>query len=91
MIEKMVQRSGQKSIKIDKSVTSCGGHVVRVDLSMCYSSVNTSHNQVKLCGLKVQDDVQLAIAKFCFSVKDCRSQASFNDFAIKGLGPKMLA
>ena len=41
--------------------------------------------------LKVQDDVQLAIAKFCLSIKDCRSQASFNDFTIKGLGPKILA
>ena len=91
MIEKMAQRSGQKSIKIDKSVTSCGGHLARVDFSMCYSSVNTCQNQVKLCRLKVQDDVELAIAKFCFSIKDCRSQASFNDFTIKGLGPKILA
>ena len=60
---------------------------------MYYSkySVNTSQNQVKLCRLKVQDDMQLAIAKFCISVKDCKSQASFNDFTIKGWGPKILA
>ena len=37
--------------------------MVRVDLSVYYSSVNTCQNQVKLCTLKVQDDVQLAIAK----------------------------
>ena len=29
--------------------------------------------------------------KFCFSIKDCWSQASFNDFTVKGLGPKILA
>ena len=58
---------------------------------MYYSSVNTCLNQVKLCMLKVQDDVQLAIAKFCLSIKDCWSQASFNDFKIKGLGPKILS
>ena len=58
---------------------------------MYYSSVNTCQNQVKPCKLKVQDDVRLAIAKFCFSVKDYQSQASFNDFTIKGLGPKILA
>ena len=72
-------------------MTSSDGHLARVDLSMHYSSVNTCHNQVKLCTLKVQDDVQLATAKFCLSIKDCRSQASFNDFIIKGLGPKLLA
>ena len=33
----------------------------------------------------------MAIAKFCLSIKDCRSQASFNDFTMKGLGPKILA
>ena len=69
----------------------CGGHLARVDLSVLYSSVNTCQNQVKLCTLKVQDDVLLAIAKFCLSIKDCRSQASFNDFTIKGLEPKILA
>ena len=58
---------------------------------MYYSSANTCQNQVKLCTLKVQDDVQLAIAKFRLSNKDCWSQASFNDSTIKGLGPKILA
>ena len=58
---------------------------------MCHSSVNTCQSQVKLCTLKVQDYVQLAMEKFCFSIKDCRSQACFNDFTIKGLGPKILA
>ena len=43
--------------KLIKSVTSCGGHLARVDLSLHYSSVNTCQNQVKLCTLKVQDDV----------------------------------
>ena len=73
MIEKMVQSFGQKSMKLIKSVTSCGGHLARVYLSMCYSSVNACQNQVKLCRLKVQDDLQLAIVKFFFSIKDCRS------------------
>ena len=82
---------GKNQWKLIKSVTSCGGHLARVYLSMCHSSVNTCQNQVKLCRLKVQDVVQLAIVKFCFSIKDCRSQASFNDFTIKGLGPKILA
>ena len=54
---------------------SCGGHLAQVDLSMYYSSGNTCQNQVKLCTLKVQDDVQLAMAKFCLSIKDCWSQA----------------
>ena len=58
---------------------------------MYYSSANTCQNQVKLGALKVQDDVQLAVAKFCLSIKDCRSHTSFNDSAIKGLGPKILA
>ena len=58
---------------------------------MLYSSVNTCQNQVKLCALKVQDGVYLAIARFCLSIKDCQFQASFNDFTIKGLGPKLLA
>ena len=48
-------------------------------------------NEVKLCALKIQHDVQLAMAKFCWSIKDCQSQASFNDSTIKGLGPKILA
>ena len=48
-------------------------------------------NKVKLCTLKVQHDVQLAMVKFCWSIKDCQSQASFNDSTIKGLGPKILA
>ena len=72
-------------------MTSCGGHLARVDLSMYYSRANTCQNQVKFCSLKVQDDVQLEMAKFCLSIKDCRSQASFNDSTIKGLGPKILA
>ena len=58
---------------------------------MYYGSVNTCQNQVQLCTLKVCDDVQLAIVKFCLSMKDCRSQDSFDDFTIKGLGPKILA
>ena len=47
-------------------------------------------NEVKLCTLKIQHDVQLAMAKFCWSIKECHSQASFNDSTIKGLG-KILA
>ena len=82
---------GKNQSKLIKSVTSCGGHVAQVDLSMYYSSANTCQNQVKLCPLKVQDDVQLAMTKFCLSIKDCRSQASFNDPTTKGLGPKILA
>ena len=74
-----------------KSVTPCDGHVAQVDLSEYYSSVNTCRNQVKLFTLKVEHDLQLAIAKFCLSIKDCRSHASFNDFTIKGLGSKILA
>ena len=70
---------------------SCGGHLAPVDLSMQSSSINTRQNQVNLCLFKVQDDMLLAPANFCLSIKDCRSQASFNDFAIKGLGPKILA
>ena len=58
---------------------------------MYYSSVNTCQNQVKLCTFKVQDDVQLGMAKLCLSSKDYRSQDSFNDFTIKGLGPKILS
>ena len=67
---------GKNQSKLIKSVTSSDRYLARVDLSMHYSSVNTCQNQVKLCTLKVQDDVQLAIAKFCLSIKDCRSQAS---------------
>ena len=48
-------------------------------------------DEVKLCTLKVKHDVQLAMAKFCLSIKDCQSQTSFYDSTIKGLGPKMLA
>ena len=54
---KMVQSLSKNQSKLIKSVTSCGGHLVRVDLSMHYSSVNTCQNQVKLCTLKVQDHV----------------------------------
>ena len=50
---------------------------------MYHSSVNTCQNQVKLCTLKVQVDVQLAIPNFCLSIKDCQSQISFKDFMIK--------
>ena len=57
---------------------------------MYHNSVNTCQNQVKLCTLKVQDDVQLAIPKCCLSIKDCQSQTSFKDFTIKALGPKIL-
>ena len=48
-------------------------------------------NEIKLCTLKIQHDVQLGMAKFCWSITDCQSQASFNDSTIKGLGPKILA
>ena len=82
---------GKNQLKLIKSVTSSDGHLARVDLSMYYSSVNTCQNQVKLCTLKVQDDVQLTIAKFYLSIKDCWSQASFNDFTRKGMGPKILS
>ena len=58
---------------------------------MYYSSVNTCQNQVKLCILEVQNDMQLAIAEFCLSVKDCRSQSPFNDFTIKSVDPKISA
>ena len=90
MIKKWYRGLGKHQSKLIKSMTSSGGHLVRVDLSMYYSSANTCQNQVKLCILKVQNDVQLAIAKFCLSIKDCRSQASFNDSTAKGLGPKIL-
>ena len=58
---------------------------------MCYSSVNACQNQVKLCTLKVQDDVQLATAKLCLPIEDSQSQASFNDFTIKDLGPENIS
>ena len=57
MIEKWYRDLGKNESKLIKSVTSCGGHLARVDLSMHYSSVNTCQNQVKLCTLQVQDDV----------------------------------
>ena len=69
---------------------SCGGHLAREDLPIYYSSANTCLNQVKLCTLKVEDGVQLAMAKFCFSIKDCLSQASSNGSTINGLVLKML-
>ena len=67
------------------------GHLARVDLSVYCSSVNTCQDQVKLCTLKVQDDVQLAMATFCLLIRDGRPHACFNDFTIKGLGPKILS
>ena len=68
---------------------SSGGHLARENLLIYYSSANTCLNQVKPCTLKVQDGVQLAMAKFCFSNKNCQSQASSNDSTINGLGLKM--
>ena len=72
-------------------MTSCGGHLARLDLSMYYGSVNACQNQVKLRTLKVHDDVQLAIVIFGLSIKDRWSHAFLNDFTIKGVGPKILA
>ena len=43
----------------------------------CTTAQQILVNEVKLCTLKVQRDVQLAMAKFCWSIKDCQSQASF--------------
>ena len=59
MIEKWYRGLGKNQSKLIKPVTSCGGHLTRVDLSIHDSSVNTchDHNQVKLCTFKVQDDV----------------------------------
>ena len=91
MVEEWYRGLDRNQSKLIKSVTSCRGHLAQVDLSMYCSSVNACQNQLKFCRLKVQDDVQLAIAKFRFSIKDCRSQASLNDFTIKGLGLKILA
>ena len=56
-MEKWYRGLGKNQSKLIKSVTSCDGHLARVDLSMHYSSVNTCQNQVKLCTLKVQGDV----------------------------------
>ena len=91
MIEKRYRGLGKNISELIKSVTSCGGNLARVDLSTYYSSSNTCQNQVKLCTLKVPDDVQLAISKSCLSIKESQSQASFNDITIKGMGPKILA
>ena len=91
MIEKWYRGLDKNQSKLIKSVTSSDGHLARVDLSLYYTSVNTYQNQVKLCTLKVQDDTQLAIAKLCLSIKDCLSQASFNDFTMEGLAPKILS
>ena len=89
MIEKWYRGLGKNQSKLIKFVTSCGGHLAQVDLSMYYSSANTCQNKVKLYTLKVQNDVQWQ--NFCLSIKVRRSQASFNDSTIKGLGPKILA
>ena len=88
MIENWYRGLGKNHSKLTKSVTSCDGCLGLVDLLMYYSSASTCPNQVKLFTLKVQNYVQLAIAKFCFSIKDCQSQTSFNDFTIKGLEQK---
>ena len=50
----------------------------------CTTAQQTLVNKVKLYTLKVQHDVQLAMEKFCLSIKECWSQASFN----KGSGTK---
>ena len=71
-------------------MTSCSGHLAGVDVLMYSSSANICQNQEKLYTLKVQDDVQLAMEKFCLSNKDYGSQASFDDSTIKGLEPKIL-
>ena len=84
MMEKNGTEVCVKSIKIDKSVSSCHGHLAGMNLQMYYSSVNTCQIQAKLCTLKVQEDVQLAISTFCLSLKDCWSQTYFKDFKIKG-------
>ena len=33
----------------------------------------------------------ITIMPFCLSIKDCQSQASFNDSTVKGLGLKIVA
>ena len=91
MIENWYRGLGKNHSKLIKSVTSCDGCLGLADLLMYYSSASTCPNQVKLFTLKVQNYVQLAIAKFCFSIKDCQFQTSFNDFTIKGLEPKISA
>ena len=48
MIEKMVQSLGKNQSKLTKSMTSCGGHLARLDLSMYYNSANTCQNQEKI-------------------------------------------
>ena len=83
MTEKLVlenARSFIKSIRIDKSVTSRDGHQARVDL------LNIRQNQLKLCTLKVQDDAQLAMSKFCLS--KIVGSGLFKNFTIKGLDRK---
>ena len=90
MIKKWYRGLGNNQSKLTKFVTLCGGHLARADLSIYYSSANICLNQVKLCTLKVLDGVQMAMEKFCFSIKDCLCQVSFNYSTIKGLGPKML-
>ena len=67
MIEKIVQSKNQS--KLIKSVTSCDGHLARVDISMYYGSVNTCQDHEKLCILKVQDDVQLVMKTFVCQLK----------------------
>ena len=76
-LKKWCRDLGKIQSKLIRTVMSCGGHLAHVDLT--------------LCTLKIQHDVQLVMAKFCWSIKDCQSQASFNDSTTKGLGPKILA
>ena len=57
MIEKWYKGLGKNQSKLIKSVTSCGGHLARVNLSMHYILVNTCQNQVKLSTLKIHDDL----------------------------------
>ena len=72
--KKWYRSMGKNQSKLTKSVTSCVGHLARVELSMYYSSVHIYQDQVKLCTLKVQcNNVQLAVTKFCLSIKDFRS------------------
>ena len=72
MIEKWYRGLDNNQSKLINFVTSCGGHLSEVDLSMCHNSVNACQNKVKFCTLKIQDDVQLAIAKLRLPIKDCR-------------------
>ena len=64
--------------------------LVGVNLKTYCISVNTCQNQAKLCTVKVQNDMQLAISQFGLSIKDLWSQVFFKDFTAKGLGPKKL-